>query len=406
MSADISELMEEARKIEKTNSALYEQVSRDVFGMPEIGGSEYKTVAYLTDLLRKLGFTVTMPYGGLDTAFRAEYGSGSPKVAFLAEYDALPGYGPNKDQNAHACGHSWIAANAYAACSILSALKDRFDGTIVYMGCPSEENYGGKVNMVNAGCFDDIDAAMQIHIAGGSRTRLAEQALAIDSVEFMFHGVSSHASGAPEKGINALDAAYLTFNGINALRQHVTPDVRMHGIINNGGLAPNVVPAYASCMWYIRAADRRYLNGLTQRVINCAKGAALMTGATMEYRYFENSYDDMALNPRLIGVMADGLTAEGVTGICREPNPATGSTDVGNVSHICPTVMVNMAVGNTDGCDCHEEGFLPYITGELGMKALHQAIMAQMYVALRIFTDPELREGLRRDKEELARTRA
>ncbi|MBQ6355618.1 MAG: M20 family metallopeptidase, partial [Solobacterium sp.] len=355
-----------------------------------------------------LGFRVTAPLGGLPTAFRAEYGSGHPKVAFLAEYDALPGYGPLKDQNGHACGHNWIAANTFGACDVLRQLYDghHFTGTIVYMGCPAEEMLGGKVNMVDAGCFDDIDAAMQIHIAGGTETKLAGQSLAIDSVEFTYHGVSSHAAGAPERGVNALDACYLMFDGVNALRQHVTPDARIHGVITNGGLAPNVVPALASSRWFVRAADRKYLNVLTQKVINCARGGAMMTGAEMEWRYFENSYDNMKLNQTLIDAMAECMRAAGVENINTAEEAPRGSSDVGNVAWVTPTIACNMGIGNTDGAECHEESFLCNVIGERGFAGLHKAVLSQAFLALRIFTDADMQKELAAQKQAILAERA
>ena len=403
---EVKELYEMARKIEQEQGKLYEEVCRQVYDYAELGCEEVKTSRYLTDMLAKLGFTVTFPYGGLDTAFKAEYGSGHPKVAFLAEYDALPGYGPNHDQNGHACGHNWIAANTFGACAVLAALAEHFTGTIVYMGCPAEEMLGGKVNMVDNGCFDDIDAAMQIHIAGGDETKIAGQSLAIDSVEFTYYGKASHAAGHPENGINALDACYLMFDGVNALRQHTTPDSRIHGIIVNGGGAPNVVPNFAKSRFMVRAAERSYLKGLTEKVINCARGAALMTGATMEWRYYENSYDNMKLQPELISRFAECLKEAGVEKVDTQPQPPSGSTDVGNVAWVCPTVMGNMGVGNTDGSNCHDEEFLPYCIGDYGFKALHKAVLAQTFMALQIFTDGKLQEILAEEKKKLLAEKA
>jgi amidohydrolase len=402
---ELDRIYELARELEAEGASTYEAVCRQIYDFAEIGGNEIQSSNYLTKMLESIGFKVTMPFGGWDTAFRAEYGSGHPKVAFLAEYDALPGYGPNKDQNGHACGHNWIAANTFGACRVLAKLKDNFDGTIVYMGCPAEENFGGKVDMVNNGGFEDIDAAMQIHITGGDKCDLGSQFLAIDSVEFTYHGVSSHAAGAPERGINALDACYLMFDGVNALRQHTTEDARIHGIISNGGLAPNVVPAYRQSKWYIRAADRKYLNELTEKVINCARGAALMTGATMEYRYFENSYDNMKPQQFMIDAFGDCME---LAGVARENIDTTltkpsGSSDVGNVSWACPTVMAHFGIGNQDGSTCHEEVFLEYVHGEKGFAGLHKAILTQVYFALRIFCDEAFREQIYEAKKALAR---
>lgn len=389
---EINELKNLALQIAEDSANTFNEVCDTIYNIAETGLNEYESVSYLKKALEGLGFSVTMPYCGLDTAFRAEFGSGSPKIAFLAEYDALPGYGPDKNQNAHACGHNWIAANCFGACAVLSKLKEHFNGTIVYMGCPAEETLGGKVNMVKEGAFDDIDIAMQIHLAGGNISQLGYSLHAIDCVEFTFEGVAAHSASFPERGINALDACYLTFNGINALRQHVTPDARIHGIISEGGATPNIVPSHCVCKFYVRAAEREYLNELTQKVINCAKGAELMTGAKLSMRYFENSFDNHKQHPILQNIMAQNLYLSGEKKECVNTNilPASGSSDIGNVSQVCPTVYVAMAAHNNDGSDCHEENFLPNCHGELGAKILLKAVKAQALTALDLFCSPEI----------------
>lgn len=393
---NISELKKLAEQIANENAEDYQQVNQTIYDFAELGNNEYKSTAYLAEKLNKLGFTVQLPYAGMDTAIRAEYGSGHPKIAFLAEYDALPGYGPNKDQNGHACGHNFIAANTFGACAVLSAMKEHFDGTIVYIGAPAEETTGGKVDLVKYGAFDDIDVVMQIHIKGGDITELGNTTLAIDSVEFTFEGVAAHAAAFPERGVNALDASYLTFTGINALRQHITTDARIHGIIKEGGLAANITPNHSVAQFYVRAADRDYLNTLTQKVINCAKGAELMTGAKLSVRYFENSFDNHVQNPVLKDLMEQNLylAGEAKENVSTEILPPNGSSDLGNVSHVVPTVYVSLAAHNPDNSDCHEEAFLPYCTGEYGFKALDKAIKAQVYTALDVFANPSIIDTL------------
>lgn len=395
----INELKQRAESIANAHAAEYAQVSRTVYDFHELGNQEYKSTAYLRDELEKLGFAVQLPYAGMDTAIRAEYGAGHPKIAFISEYDALPGYGPNKNENGHACGHNFIAANTFGACAVLKEMYDEglFKGTIVYLGAPAEETTGGKVDLVKFGALDDIDTAVQIHINGGHVTHTGSATLAIDSVEFTFEGVASHSAGAPEKGVNALDAAYLTFNGINALRQHITEDARIHGIITEGGLAANIVPAHCVAQFYVRAKDRDYLTQLTEKVINCARGAELMTGAKMSYRYFENSFDNLAINPTLKELMEANLVLAGEKeeNIDKSWQKPSGSSDLGNISAVCPTVYVSIAAHNDDGSSCHEEAFLPYCgVGELGTACLDRAIKAQVYTALDIYANPEILETL------------
>ena len=390
----INELKNKAFSLAEENIDLYNHICDEIFRHPEMGNEEYYSSKFLVTEMEKRGFRVQYPYGGLDTAFRCEIGESSPKIAFLAEYDALPGYGPNKDQPGHACGHNWIAACTFGAADVLAQLKEHFNGTIVYIGTPAEEGTGGKVDLVNAGCFDDIDAAFQMHLTGSEKTELNGSSLAIDSLEFTFEGKAAHAAGAPWDGINALDAAYLMINGINALRQHVKPDTRIHGIIAEGGMAPNIVPNHAVYKVFCRAADRDYLNTVTQKVINCAKGAELMTGATMSYRYYENSFDNLNCNPVLVEVMANNLTAMGYTNFNKEKKEPSGSTDLGNVSRVVPTCYVSLNVENTDGSTCHNEAFLAHVNGELAYKANLTAIKAMAASAIDVLMNEEIRNAI------------
>ena len=390
---DLKALKELAYKAAEENIGLYNNVCNEIFTHPELGNREHYSSAFLTSEMEKLGFRVQYPYGGLETAFRCEIGSGSPKVAFLAEYDALPGYGPNNDQNGHACGHNWIAACTFGAADVLRRISEHFDGTVVFIGTPAEEGTGGKVDLVNAGCFDDIDAVFQAHLTGG-KTQLNSRTLAIDSVEFTFEGVAAHAAGNPWKGVNALDASYLTFTGINALRQHMTPDARVHGIIEEGGVAPNIVPSHCVCKFFVRAADRDYLTELTQKVINCAKGAELMTGAKMSWRYFENSFDDLRCNPVLIDLMAKNLKDLGYDDFTTEEAVPSGSSDLGNVARVCPTCYLSLNAGNTDGTNCHEEAFLSHVNSETAYGRNLLAVKAMAATALDFLCDENVRKAI------------
>ena len=393
-----AELLQRIKEAEQQARACYTDVCHDIFAHPEPGLQEYYAADLLTRTLQSNGFTVTRPVAGVETAFTAEYGSGHPHIALLAEYDALPGYGPQNDQWGHACGHNWIAANTLGAALILKQLMDEglISGTVCYVGCPAEETVGCKADLVKAGIFDDTDLAMQIHIMGGNGADLGYRALAMNSIEFTYHGVSSHAAGAPERGVNALDACYLTFNGINALRQHITSDARIHGIVCDGGLAPNVVPALTRSRFYIRAEKREYVDELEQKVLHCAEGACLMTGASYEWRYFENSFDNYEGIPFLSDVFEEALVNAGVTGIRKAPRPYSGSTDVGNVSRVCPTAYCELGAGNTDGTNVHEEAFLPYVDGVNASESLKQAVLAQAILAADFCSDPAKQEELYR----------
>lgn len=298
---------EELYLAEDNLAAEIEEISEFVFNHAELGSEEFKSCKYLVEKLKEHGFTVTCPYLDLDTAFRAElYCGEGPKVAVLPEYDALPGYGPNKDEVAHACGHNWIAAST-------------------------------------------LGAALT---------------LAMDSIEFRFQGTASHTAAYPEKGVNALDAVNLMFAGINAMRQQTRNDARVAGIITSGGAACNIIPDYAACQFYIRAKDRAHLEELTQKVINCAKGAELMTGAKLEYFNFENSYDDLVYHDGLRALMRKNLNDLGVTDFVDSDEEASGSSDIGNVSHVCPTVYCELDTGARPKVFAHHETFLKYVHGK------------------------------------------
>lgn len=366
----------------------FEEVSTFIFEHPELGEKEYVSSKYLTDKIRKHGFEVQYPYCDIETAFRAELKCGDgPKVAFLAEYDALPGYGENHDKNGHACGHNWIAALTYGVCVSLSKLKDLFKGTIVFMGTPAEETVGAKCDMIDRGAFDDIDAVFQMHLGGINN--LDTVALAMDSIEFSFEGVAAHAAAYPHLGVNALDAVQLTYAGINALRQHITPDARIHGIITNGGQAANIVPHKAQCRITIRAEKREYLNTLTQKVINCARGAELMTGAKLSYRNFENSFDDLVNNENLRNLVKKNLIKTGITEFTK-PNGSFGSSDIGNVSHVCPTFYCEIDATGGKEAFVHEEGFLQVANSEEAHDKLNKSIKALVLSAIEVSQNPDI----------------
>ena len=350
---------------------------------------EFKSCNYLVEKLKEHGFTITCPYLDLDTAFRAElYCGEGPKVAVLPEYDALPGYGPNKDEVAHACGHNWIAASTLGAALTLAKFKDQINGTIVVIGAPAEETTGGKCDIANRGGYDDIDAALQFHL--GAENNMNIMTLAMDSIEFHFQGTASHAAAYPEKGVNALDAVNLMFAGINAMRQQTRNDARVAGIITSGGAACNIIPDYAACQFYIRAKDRAYLEELTQKVINCAKGAELMTGAKLEYFNFENSYDDLVYHDGLRALMRKNLNDLGVTDFVDSDEEASGSSDIGNVSHVCPTVYCELDTGARPKVFAHHETFLKYVHGKMARHTLHTATKALAATALDVFENPDI----------------
>ena len=378
-----------------------ETISHYIYEHPEIGMQEFESAEFLADYMAKRGFTVTKPYCGVETAFLATYGDEGPQIDFPAEYDALPGYGEDM-HNAHACGHNWIAAStAEAALTMAEMVKEGYiKAKIRYVGTPAEENVGGKILEQQQGAFDKTDVCIQCHLA--EETNVATTALAMNSFEYSFTGKAAHAAGAPWDGINALDAVNLMFSGVNCLRQHVKPDVRIHGIVTYGGLAPNIVPDKASCKFYVRAAERGYLNSVIEKVHNIAKGAAMMTGATMSVDETELPFDNLVLLKSLSKLGEKYMTKEGIIPAYTYENPASGagSTDIGNVSYVCPTLYIEVAPIDHP-VFVHEESALALVDSEYAYDAMHRSVRAMCGIALELIET----NGFEALKEEFLKTR-
>ncbi|MFQ7057691.1 MAG: M20 family metallopeptidase [Turicibacter sanguinis] len=270
---------------EELKQRLWE-MSDYIHDHPELGNQEFEAVNTLTSFLKEHNFSVEVGVAGLETAFTAVYDSKKPglSVAYLCEYDALPDLG-------HGCGHNMIGVMSAGAGVLLSKIIDEVGGKVYVFGTPAEETNGAKVTMAEAGLFNEMDAVMMVHPDG--YTTESGTSLAMEALQFDYTGRPSHAAASPENGINALNAVIQLFNGIDALRQHVKSDVRMHGIITNGGVAANIVPEHATAQFYIRAATKEYLAVVKEKVLNIAQGAALITGTTVEISNYELSYDDL-----------------------------------------------------------------------------------------------------------------
>ncbi|GGM19791.1 amidohydrolase [Paraliobacillus quinghaiensis] len=315
-------------------------MSDHLYHHPELGNEEYNSMKLLVEFLHSNDFVVQTGIVERETAFRAVFDSGKPgpTVAFLAEYDALPGVG-------HGCGHNMIATMGVGAGVTLSKVLDHTGGKVVVLGTPAEETNGAKVPMAEAGIFNDIDVAMMVHPSGVSAK--SGESLAMDAIQFTYQGKTSHAAASPEEGINALDSVIQLFNAINALRQHVRSDVRIHGVITEGGVAANVVPDKATAQFYVRAKDRSYLNEVVKKVKNIAHGAAAMTGATLEMSNYELSYDDMHTNEALSDLFTENLYAAGETKV-HPANASYGSIDMGNVSQVVPAIHPYIGLDQPD----------------------------------------------------------
>ena len=383
---------EEIAQIEATLAPELEQIAHYLYENPELGMEEQLAADYLTAFMTEKGFAVERPWYGMETAFAARWGEEGPCVAFLAEYDALPGYGPDGKCNGHTCGHNWIAATTAGAAVALKQLCEAHNipVRILLAGCPAEETFGSKSLLARDGAFEGVDCAMQAHLS--EVTNLYHRSLALTAMEIRYYGKAAHASAAPWEGINALDALQLYYAGVAALRQQLKPDVRLHGIIKEGGMAANSIPERASCLYYARASRRQYLDQVVERLLDVAKGASLMTGARLEVRWPEQPMDDTLQIPALQAVMDQWLQKEGYCTITKEEadSMSVGSTDVGNVSQVCPTCFVEIGL---DGFYGHTEEALELVD-EKSYPSLHATVRAMTGTAMQVVTDEALRETM------------
>ncbi len=389
----IKELKTLMRNIADNYAKEFEDVSNFIFHNPELGGGEIKSSQFLVDFMKKHGFQITHPYAGEPTGFRAEIGNGrGPTIAFLAEYDALPGYGDNGEP-AHACGHNWIAAVTAGSAVVLSKMIDKLNGTIVLIGTPAEENLSAKVSMIKNGGFDDIDVALQAH--PDQNTEITPGALALSAYEFHFKGKAAHAAQFPHQGINALDAVQLTFSGINALRQHIPSDVRIHGIVTAGGAAVNVVPDKCSCHFQIRAKKRSTVELVSEKVKNCALGASLMTGATCHITMPEPMLYDLINVPILTRLAEENLMENGILKVHRE-EISPGSSDIGNVSYVCPTCYIEVGLDDVN-FRVHDREALKYADSHHAYTKLHQVIKGMSSMAIDLLETPAFVEQAKKE---------
>ncbi|MBU9818768.1 MULTISPECIES: M20 family metallopeptidase [Rahnella] len=367
----------------------YIAISRDIHAHPETGNNEYYANDVLTTLLQKHGFSVTSNVAGHETAFYAVKDSGEPgpTIAYLAEYDALIDIG-------HACGHNIIGVSSIAAAVALSDTLSETGGKVLVLGTPAEEgglrgkgglNGNVKARFVEHGFLDDVDVALMVHPSG--RTRLSGPSLANNHLYFHFYGKPSHAGSSPHKGVNALDALVLLYNGISVLRQQLPDGVRVHGIITNGGQAPNVIPEYASAHYYIRADTREEVLALEPRIRAIADGVALATGTTVKIEH-QVGPRDFNINHVLNGVLLEEFTAAGET-VDLSEKEGKGSTDAGDISHAVPTAHPYIKIGPDDLIG-HTVAFREAANSVQGYDALITGALVLARTGLRLLTEPAL----------------
>jgi aminobenzoyl-glutamate utilization protein B len=423
------------------NYDAYKKTALQIWEYAEVGYKEQKSSALLQQVLKEKGFNIEAGVAEIPTAFVATYGSGRPVIAILAEYDALPGLAqeavPEKKEIAgknagHGCGHHLFGTASVAAGIEIKKLieEKKFTGTIKVFGCPAEEGGSGKVYMVRAGLFNDVDVAIHWH-PGDENSVLMTSALANSSAKFRFKGMSAHAAMAPEKGRSSLDAVESMDYMVNMMREHVPQETRIHYVITNGGKAPNVVPDYAEVYYYVRHPKREQVKQIFERVVNAAKGAAMGTETTMEYEIIGGTHD-LLLNRTLAEAMQKNLdktggvkytneeiefakkiqssfsskaplisSADSIIKLKSVMDAGGGSTDVGDVSYMVPTVGMDAATW-VPGTPAHSWQAVACGGTEIGTKGMMVAAKTMALTAIDLFTDPTL---INRAKEEFIKAK-
>ncbi len=412
----------------------YKNIALSIWGFAEVGYKEVKSSALLQSTLKSNGFAVEAGVAGIPTAFVATYGSGQPVIAVLAEFDALPGISQDSavtktplagKVSGHACGHHLFGTGSVAAgIAIKKLLADgKIKGTIKVFGCPAEEGGSGKVYMVREGLFNDVDVVIHWHPSDNNSVTYTS-ALANKSAKFRFYGIAAHASASPEKGRSALDGVESLDYMVNMMREHIPQETRIHYVITNGGKAPNVVPEFAEVYYYVRNPERGNAESIFDRVVKAAEGAAMGTGTKMDYEVIGGTHD-LLINKTLAQDMQGNL--EKVGGVVYAPGEiqfskdleksflsaapgyteaATvkplhieknqGSTDVGDVSYVVPTVGLESATW-VPGTAAHSWQAVACGATDIGMKGMIVAAKTMALTAIDLFTNPDL---IKKAKEE------
>jgi len=360
---------------------------------PETAYQEHRAAERIAAFLEQSGFAVERGYAHLATSYRASATgrTGGPTVAILAEYDALPDIG-------HACGHNLIALMGTAAAVGVRAVLDGLPGKVLAIGTPAEEGGGGKVALVRAGGFDDVDVAMMVHPS--SRTLSHRTSLASNRVDVEFYGRAAHAAAQPDRGINALDGVLQTFNNVNAMRQQLKPEARVHGIITSGGSAANIIPEYAMAKFSVRALDRRYQQEVLERFKACAEGAAVATGTRVKITVHENSgYENMSPSLPLAERWSAHLRSLGRTVATTLDDERMGSTDMGNVSQLLPAIHPYIGIA-PEGTPGHSTAFRDAAATPEAQENAIAAAKAMALTTIDLLTDPALLEAARAEFEE------
>jgi amidohydrolase len=356
--------------------------SHQLHSRPELGFEEHFAHELLTDLIAGEGLALERGAYGLPTAFAARAGHVGPCIAVLCEYDALPEIG-------HACGHNVIATAGLGAGLAAAVLAEEVGGQVLILGTPAEEGGGGKVLMADQGALEGVDAAMMVHPAGADLDEMS--VIAVRQVLVAYHGQAAHAAAFPYRGKNALDAAVLGYMNVAALRQHIRPDERIHGIFTRAGDRPNIVPAEAAAHWYVRAGTMSRLGELGERVLTCLQAGADAAGCTMEAEWQEPAYADLVSNETMVGLYRDNAARLGrlVLDSRAAGVEVVGSTDMGNVSYEVPSIHPMIKVAPTDAT-IHTPEFAGFTAGPQADEAVVDGAKALAMTVADLWLRPEV----------------
>lgn len=363
-------------------------LSDDIAAHPELSGEEFRSTDLLCDWLKSEGFEIERNYCGMKTAFRARIGSGHPRVAILVEIDALPVVG-------HGCGHNLSGTMSTFAGAALSKVMDGVEGELDVIGTPAEETWGAKCTMADMGVMDDVDLAMMIHCYS-NRNLISMTAPALQGFNITYKGVASHAAAAPWDGRNAFNGARLFFDGLDMMRQHVKPDVRMHGYMTQTGVSVNTVPELAKIHIELRSMDRRELESVIERVRKIAEGAAMATETEVTFEKNDTHFDNPLELSSLEAVVGDSFAKVGLPVAPKEAQG--GATDVGNISWRCPAIQPMLSIIDKQ-VPLHTAELEAATRSELGHARMAQGTKVIACTLLRFLTDEKLRQSVRAEFE-------
>ncbi len=380
-------ILEKFKNNIEQNLNVYKQIVLDLYEHPEIGNQEFESSKKLVHLIEKYGFHIEYPYL-CPTGFKAEYQSKKPgeTIGFLCEYDALPEIG-------HGCGHNLICTMSIAAAVALKTIIDEIGGKIILFGTPAEENFGGKIAFAEHHAFDGVDLALMLHPSNVNR--IGGRTNALYPLRFEFFGKNAHAAN-PYDGRSALDAAVQTYMGISMLRQFALPNSYIHGVIKKGGEAANIIPAYAMMEYYFRAPQMKYAKHLANQALKIAQGAAMQFGVMVKESIYECPYDDKKINYTLCAKLKEIYENVGITNVLDVCEVPSGSSDIGAVSYLCPTIEGQIQIADT--CvTAHSKEMAMATISDCGTEAIVKGGMSLAKLAYDFITDHEFSKKVKEE---------